>query len=86
VIATINNKDSTVVSDSKEITIGNGLIDRAIPEGKKARFEIQGLKDDEREDELSNITINWYKQINSQQMELVKSKSNPTFNDIFYET
>lgn len=85
VIATINNKDSTVVSDSKEITIGNGLIDKAIPEGKKARFEIQGLKEDERDDESNDITINWYKQVNTKPKELVKSEKNP-ISSTFYET
>ena len=86
VTGTINNKDNTVVSDSKEITIGNGLTDRITHEGKKARFEILGLAGESRDDELGNVTINWYKQIGSQQKELVKSETNPTSNDIFYET
>ncbi|GEO58854.1 hypothetical protein [Companilactobacillus bobalius] len=86
VTGTINNKDNTIVSDSKEITVGNGLIDRTAHEGKKARFEIQGLDGNERDDELGDVTINWYKQVNSQQMELVKSETNPASNDIFYET
>ncbi|GEO47383.1 hypothetical protein [Companilactobacillus kimchii] len=86
VTGTISNKDDTVVSDSKEITIGNGLVDRTAHEGKKARFEIQGLNNDTRDDESGDITINWYKQVDSQHMKLVKSETNLASNDAFYET
>lgn len=85
IIGTVNNKDNTVISDSKDITIGNGLVDQAVPEGKKARFEIQESTSDERENETGKINIEWYKQVGSQDKELVKTENTPT-NKVSYET
>lgn len=85
ITGTISNKNNpSSVSDSKEITIGNGLLDQSIPEGKKAHFEIQGLNDDKREDPIGNIVIKWYEQSGSQSKKLVKTQTNPT-DKVFYE-
>jgi hypothetical protein len=85
ITGTIYNKDNTKVSASKEIIVGNGLLNQSVPEGKKAYFEIQGSNDDEREDTVGDVVVNWYEQIGSQQKKLVKTQTNPT-DKAFYET